>query len=454
MFRKVRDITRKMIRGNNALEVKGDGYRTSSPVFTDSILDDIQARDIHFTTQPEHLFNTNVVVYRCISLISKSLASVPWFFSDKNGPVADHALNYLLSAPNPMQGKETFLEQLISNLLMFGNAYIYKSGKDDYYSMYVLNSNNITIVGSKPGMTDHFLYNNGIKTIKIPVNQTTGESDIMHIKLFNPDNEYYGMSPCQVIENSVLLYNKVTEHNLSLLKKGGRPSGVLVMKADNMPDDHLQQLKADVQKWLSGARNAGEVLVLSKDCEWKELGLKPLETDFLNGKHMASREIAQVFGVPPMLIGITGDATFANYKEARVHFWEDNIIPLMKKICSELSVWFFGKFDLTLKYDIEGVEALSPRREAVWNKISQASFLTVNEKRAELGYPPLENGDSLEITNHSLYGDDMVKDSLKKIDIEQKTQTTEEVKEDLPKNGSVKLNINKIEVENITDKDK
>lgn len=350
-----------------------------------------------FSAQAEHLFSTNVVVYRCISLISKSLASVPWFFTDKEGPVADHELNYLLQAPNPLQGKETFLENLISNLLMFGNAYIYKTGKDGLYSMHVLKSNKVNVVGSKPNMPDYYSYNNGVKAVKIPVNQRTGESDVLHLKLFDPDSEYHGMSPCKVIENAVMLYNKVTEHNLSLLKRGGRPSGMLVLNPETLTDQKLQQTKEDVSKWVSGASNAGEVLVVGGDCEWKELGLKPLETDFLNGKHMASREIAQVFGVPPMLIGITGDATFANYKEARVHFWEDTIIPLMKKICSEMSVWFFQQFGVELKYDIEGIEALSPRREAVWSKISQASFLTINEKRAELGYPPLEYGDRLDM---------------------------------------------------------
>ena len=71
------------------------------------------------------------------------------------------------------------------------------------------------------------------------------------------------------------------------------------------------------------------------DCDWREMGLSPRDLDFISGKSLSAREIAQAYGVPPMLVGVPGDATFANYREARYHLWEDTILPLLNNLVSE-----------------------------------------------------------------------------------------------------------------------
>lgn len=119
----------------------------------------------------------------------------------------------------------------------------------------------------------------------------------------------------------------------------------------------------------------------------------------IEGKQLSSREIAQAYGIPPMLVGVPGDATFSNYREARFHLWEDTILPLLDFIVAEFNLWltpYFG-YDLKLSYDHDGIPALAPKRESTWAKISQAEFLTINEKRQALGYSPIDGGDVLRI---------------------------------------------------------
>jgi HK97 family phage portal protein len=133
------------------------------------------------------------------------------------------------------------------------------------------------------------------------------------------------------------------------------------------------------------------------DFDWKEMGLSPKDLDFVEGKNISAREIAQAFGVPPMLVGVPGDATFANYREARFHLWEDTIIPLVEYITAELNLWLLPQFseNLRLAYDLDSIPALAPRREAAWAKIASADFLTINEKRQAVGYSPVSDGDRL-----------------------------------------------------------
>ena len=98
-----------------------------------------------------------------------------------------------------------------------------------------------------------------------------------------------------------------------------------------------------------------------------------------------------------MLAGVPGDATFANYREARFHLWEDTILPLLEFLVAEFNLWltpYFGE-NLRLGYDADSIPALAPRREAAWSKIAQADFLTINEKRQAVGYGPLNGADRL-----------------------------------------------------------
>ena len=93
--------------------------------------------------------------------------------------------------------------------------------------------------------------------------------------------------------------------------------------------------------------------------------------DFVEAKHASAREIALALGVPPMLLGIPGDNTYSNYQEAQRSFWRQTILPLVNRTAKALSAW------------------LAPAYGA---RLEKATFLTVDEKRAAVGYGPLEGG--------------------------------------------------------------
>jgi Phage portal protein len=96
-----------------------------------------------------------------------------------------------------------------------------------------------------------------------------------------------------------------------------------------------------------------------------------------------------------MLVGVPGDATYANYREARLALWEDTILPLLDGVADRLNHWLAPRFGvgLRLAYDADSLSALAPRREAVWARVQGADFLTQDEKRAAVGYGPLKGGD-------------------------------------------------------------
>ena len=138
-------------------------------------------------------------------------------------------------------------------------------------------------------------------------------------------------------------------------------------------------------------------MVLEGGLDWKAMSYTPADMDFAETRSVAAREIALAFGVPPMLLGIPGDNTYANYAEANLSFWRQTVLPLVARTAAALTRWLAPRFGdgLRIGFDADAVDALAEAREAVWDKLNAAGFLTVNEKRAAAGYSPIEGGDVL-----------------------------------------------------------
>lgn len=356
-----------------------------------------------YETLAEEGYQKNIIVYRCVSLIARGIASVPWQVYKGTLRQEVHPLLTLLQHPNPRQGLSSFMESLTAYLLLSGNAYIEMvSSEKDPLELYLLRPDRMRIVPGTGGIPEAFEYTLNGQSIRIPVDPLDGRSRLLHLKTFNPLHDWYGMSPIEVAAYAIDQHNAVATHNLSLLQNGGRPTGALQFHPgkdeDLLTEDQRQRLRQDLREMVEGNHNSGRVLIMEGNFEWKEMGLSPKDLDFIEGKYLSAREIAQVYGVPPMLIGVPGDATFSNYKEARYHLWEDTILPLLEFIKGEFNQWLpeFFEGNLTLDYDTESIPALAPKREALWGKVEKASFLTVNEKRALLGYPPIPNGNRVE----------------------------------------------------------
>lgn len=341
-------------------------------------------------------YKKNVIVYRSVQLISRALASVEWVLRKTDTQqgidevIYNHEILDLINKPNAVQYKTTFIEEAVSHLLLSGNCYIMLDTSDGHKRLYLLRPDRVTIIPGNGALPLAYQYQFGGKKRIFEVNQETGECDILHIKLFNPLDDWYGMSPVETAMGAINQHNAIAQQNVAFLQNGGRPSGALMYKSTIDPQKR-NELKDNLRSLYEGGRNAGKILLLEGNFEWKEMGLSPKDLDFISGKELAAKEIALAFGVPNILIGSMSSATFANYKEARYNFWEETLIPLLNVFAGELSNWLqvVFKSDLKLWYDLDSIPALLKKREIEWRKINNAEFLTQDEKREAFGYAPL-----------------------------------------------------------------
>lgn len=231
------------------------------------------------------------------------------------------------------------------------------------------------------------------RNIDFPFDSTTGASDILHIKNFHPLDDLYGLSAVESAHYSIEQHNESLKWNKSLLQNGARPSGAVVVKptpssSGMLTDEQYERLRGQVREEFSGSANAGKFLLLEGGMEWQEISLSPKDMDFLETKNSTARDIALAFGIPPQLLGISGDNTYNNMAEARLALWEETIIPLLRKFCNSMSKYFSYHFNenIILDFDIDQISALNVKRETFWNTVNNATFLTNEEKRKMLGF--------------------------------------------------------------------
>ena len=219
-------------------------------------------------------------------------------------------------------------------------------------------------------------------------NSETGYSDILHIKTFNPLDDWYGLSPMECAQYSIDQHNECIKWNKALLENGARPSGALTVKG-NLSEDAFKRLKQDMQDKFSGGKNAGNVMILEGGLDWKEMSISPKDMEFSQTKDAAARDIATAFGVPSQLLGIKGDATYSNMAEARLALWEETIVPIGNNILSSIANWLAMSYNLktlNIKIDVDSISALSEKRQQMWQTVNNSNFLSNQEKRNEIGF--------------------------------------------------------------------
>jgi HK97 family phage portal protein len=336
-------------------------------------------------------FMRNPVAYRAVRMIAEAAAAVPWLAYEGAAEVADHPALSLLLRPNGRQGGPDFFEALYGHLLLSGNAYVEPLAiGGSLRELHLLRPDRVSVVEGRDGWVTGYDYRAGGGTRRLAAEAEDGRLSLLHLKLFHPLDDHSGFSPFVAAGAALDLSNAAAGWNKALLDNSARPSGALVYQpkdGGNLSAGQYQRLKDELEAGYSGAVNAGRPLLLEGGLDWKAMGLSPKDMDFIEARNGAARDIALALGVPPKLIGIPGDNTYANYQEANRAFYRLTVLPLIARTAASFSAWLSEIFgELWLEPDLDRIAGLGAEREALWARVGAADFLSDEEKRKAVGY--------------------------------------------------------------------
>ena len=341
---------------------------------------------------------SNAVAQRALRLVSESVAGVVVVAETPQAPPPSSGRS---PSPSPAATGRIgafltpqLLESVAMHLLLNGNAFVrvIEDGEGVPAELFALRPERVTIEADARGWPAAYVYRVGEARTRIAARDGLGRPGVIHLRAPHPLDDHYGLGCLGAAAPAVAVHNASARWHKALLDNAARPSGALVYEPGDgaaLSGEQYARLKAEMESLFQGSANAGRPLLLEGGLKWQAMSLTPADMDFVGLKAAAAREIALAFGVPPMLLGLPGDNTYANYKEANRALWRLTVLPMAGRILSGiaggLSAWWPG---LNLAVDMDQVTALHEDREALWRAVTAADFLTVEEKREMLGFAP------------------------------------------------------------------
>jgi HK97 family phage portal protein len=358
----------------------------------------------------------NPIAQRAVRLIADSVAWAPVYAVDEAAPTPPPADGRSPSAgssgpPNRTRiagGDPTrhsfrgglvtpaLLEAVTTHLLLHGNAFVrvIEDGAGLPAELFALRPERVTIEADARGWPAAYRYKVKESVSRIAARDGLGRPGVAHLRFAHPLDDHYGLGCLGAAAPAVAVHNAAAAWNKALLDNAARPSGALVYEPGDgaaLSAEQFERLRSEMEARFSGSGNAGRPMLLEGGLKWQAMSLTPADMEFSELKAAAAREIALAFGVPPLLLGLPGDATYANYREANRALWRLTVLPLAEKILrgigGALAAWWPG---LRLAIDVDQVTALAEDRERLWRQVSAAGFLSDGEKREMLGFGPVK----------------------------------------------------------------
>lgn len=344
-------------------------------------------------------------VFRAVNIISSGLATLKieykrkdrakGYFKIDNGK-AGSKLNYLLSVrPNSRLNAYEFKKNLVSQILLQGNAYVLpvKNLLNEVEALYLLT----------PGSVAHDIYSNTYQ-IADPVNMIStvvSADEILHFKNVSSDGGYTGLSTVSYAALTLGIAATSDNETLKRFATGGRFKAILKNNTSTKGWGEYQdeQLKAHGEDLQEAISRGDDILAVKGDVEVSPLSMSSADMQFLESRKFTIREIARFFNVPPSKLM---DDTNSNYKTAElsnVDFYSEALKPLVEAIISEFSAkllneWNFQEYKF--RFDLSSIYTLDLDSKAKWDKSRlENGVASVNDLRRESDIEPIEKGDDV-----------------------------------------------------------
>ena len=346
-------------------------------------------------------------VYACVKVISETIASLPLNLLKEltNGDTEkakQHPLySVLKDVPNSEMSSFTFREMLMTNLLLWGNAYalIKRNKSGEIVELYPLKSKNMVVERDMTTNAIKYTYTNNRGITK-----TYSPKQIFHIPAFSFDG-IIGVSPITYAREAMGLALATEEFGARFFGNGARPGGVLehpgVLKDP-------EKLRESWNKVYQGTANSHKVAVLEEGMKYHEIGMSPEDSQFLQTRSFQIAEICRIFRVPPHMVGDLSRSTFSNIEHQSIDFVVHTIRPWLVRWEQAITRALLSEEERTIYYAKFNVDGLMRgdfvTRMNGYAIARQNGWMSANEIRAleNMNKIPADQGGDLYLLNGNM----------------------------------------------------
>ena len=342
-------------------------------------------------------------VYRCVKLLSESVATLPLQYMRRRDGVfesfADARLDYLLNVqPDYAINAYDFWRQVVTELLLDGNAYIVP-----VYNNATLQLDRLALCGR--GTVEHDTVNDLYKVddAENAITGTYSEDEIIHIKGMTLRNGKQGVSVLTHARLTMGIASTGDQETRNRFANGGNVRGIItndnsVRGFGEYQDAELERTAAHMDNLFQGGER---IVSLPGQVDFKQISLSSTDMQFLESRKFTVIEICRFFSVPPTFAYADTSSNYKTVEQADVDFMSHTLNPLLRNIETELRRKLIAP-NLCAKYKIEfdRRQLFACNLNGMMNYGSKLLQIgtTVNEVRRMNNLKPVEGGDTVMVS--------------------------------------------------------
>lgn len=345
----------------------------------------------------QSLYSAHTDIYRAVSVKTNSIAQLPVkIYRRKDGmleDITDKPDFDIFRRYNDHQTHYEFWESVIGYLEMTGESpWLIEYTGNTITQMFPLRSDRIKIHPHNEFLVSYYSYHHRGKEVKIP------PENIFFLKYFNPENHLRGLSPIAAAKGEITLDLHALTAGKKTFELGARPSGVL-SPTEMLSDTEHKRVVEAIRSSYQGASNFGKIMALNMGMKWQQLQYTNEELQYMDIRGNTSKQIAKVFGVPPIFFMDFKDASVLANADVQYKLLWHTLIPMLRKlegIFTELLLpMITSEQNVVFRFDTSDVAALKPDQKllaGIYLQGIESGAVTPNEMRVDVyGKDPVDD---------------------------------------------------------------
>lgn len=334
---------------------------------------------------------SDMTVFACVRLLADTVATLPWkaYRRDKNNvPVEVKPTPAILRSPWPGFDLFQYKWMMVASMALRGNFFGYITSRNmlGYPTSILPLHPDIMFLERRPDILLWF----------DPVYRIMGEQveahDVLHMRRFTMAGDPWGLSPVKQAAVAIGMSLSASEYGYRYFKESANPSGIL--STDQELDEPA--VARQQKEWIASHGGRRLPAVLTHGFKFDPIAISPEESQFLATRGFQRSEICVLFGVPPVLIGESGDISgwgtgLEAIKRHAVTFTFNPWTSCMESVlsaCLPAGQYVRFDYDSLLRGDPD-------QRYQQHERGIRAGFLKPNEARAAEELEPVSGGDIL-----------------------------------------------------------
>lgn len=222
--------------------------------------------------------------------------------------------------------------------------------------------------------------------------------EVIHIRLPNPNDPFFGLSPIIPVMKNLLLDKYSAEHMIRFYKQGARLGGV-IETGKKLTKDQLTRLERVFESNFTGKRNHHKTLILPEGMKYTTIEQNPGATSLIEFLKANKEPVLAAYNMPPVKVGLLDGATFANAMIQDKTYYNDTIKPICKILQEAINQHgtIISKFrELRFSFSFDEIEALKENEteKATTARGMLDAGMSINEVREKVWkLPPISGLD-------------------------------------------------------------